>query len=783
MTTKPARLALAACALLALAGAAPADWKPAAAPLMTRWGKQVTPDTAWTQYPRPQLVRQDWANLNGLWDYAVTAKDAEKPGKWDGKILVPYCIESALSGVGKRVSPDQALWYRRSFEVPAGWKGRRVVLNFDAVDWEATVWVNGKKFGTHKGMSDPFHFDITDALKESGNEVVVRVWDPTDTGSQPRGKQVLDPRGIWYTPVTGIWQTVWLEPVAEAHVTRVLATPDVDKGEVEFRIDCAGAQAGDMVRLTVGVATVATPAVQAKDGKQETVYISHAVNPPPPPVVVTGKPNTPFRVKVNRPLWSPENPVLNGVQVALVRGGRDGDAAQSYFAMRKVSRGPDEKGFQRILLNNKPLFLIGPLDQGWWPDGLLTPPSDEAMFYDLKVLKDLGMNMLRKHIKVEPSRLYYHCDVIGLVVWQDMPSGFVEKKQFVQPNSKEDAKFSEADAEQFRTELKAMIDHLRGFGCIATWVPFNEGWGQHDTNDILKWVKEYDPTRLVDGPSGWTDRGYGDLKDMHLYPGPGMFPVMPDRVSVLGEFGGLGLPAKGHLWKDQGNWGYRTYKTHEELRGNYHRLMKRLHPLIGQGLAAAVYTQTTDVEIEVNGLMTYDREVIKLDPAETAQWHKELFGPPPTYRELVPTSEKQGQKWHYTTTKPADGWQKPDFDDSKWKEGEGGFGTKGTPGAVVRTEWNTPDIWLRRTVELKELPAGEVLFRLHHDEDVLVYVNGVLAARVRGYATDYSEVAITEEGRRALKAGANVIAVHCKQTGGGQYVDVGMVEVVPAVVR
>jgi hypothetical protein len=784
MTTKPARLALVVGALLALAGSAPADWKPADAPLMTRWGKQVTPENAWTEYPRPQLVRQDWANLNGLWDYAITAKDAGKPEKWDGQILVPYCVESALSGVGKRVNAQQALWYRRSFEVPAGWTGRRVILRFDAVDWEATVSVNGKELGTHKGMSDPFAFDITDALKDGSNEVVVRVWDPTDTGSQPRGKQVSNPRGIWYTPVTGIWQTVWLEAVPQAHVTRVLATPDVDKGEVEFRVDCAGAQPGDAVRLTIGMATVAAPAVQQKDGKSETVYVSRAVNPPPPPVTVVAQPNAPFRVKVDRPLWSPENPVLNGVQVALVRGGQDADAVQSYFAMRKVSVGKDEKGYPRILLNNRPHFQIGPLDQGWWPDGLLTPPSDEAMYYDLKVLKDIGFNMLRKHIKVEPSRLYYHCDVLGLVVWQDMPSGFIEKTQFVQPNWKEDAKFSDEDKKQFRAELQAMIDHLRVFPCIAVWVPFNEGWGQHDTNAILRWVKGYDPSRLVNGPSGWTDRGYGDLKDMHLYPGPGMFPVMPDRVSVLGEFGGLGLPVKGHLWKDQGkNWGYRTYQTTEELRDNYRRLMRRLHPLIGQGLAAAVYTQTTDVEIEVNGLLTYDREVLKFDPAETARWHQELFGPPPTYRVLVPTSEKQAQPWRYTTTKPADDWLKPDFDDAKWEQGQGGFGTRGTPGAVVRTEWKTPDVWLRRTVELTEVPAGEVLLRLHHDEDVHVYVNGALAARVRGYITAYSEVAMTEEGRKALKPGKNVIAVHCKQTGGGQYVDVGLAEVVPAVKR
>jgi len=394
-------------------------------------------------------------------------------------------------------------------------------------------------------------------------------------------------------------------------------------------------------------------------------------------------------------------------------------------------------------------------------------------------LKKLGMNMLRKHIKVEPARYYYHCDKLGLLVWQDMPSGGQPSRgQFIRPNAKEDAKFTADEDKQFRAELKAMIDHLRFFPCIVVWVPFNEGWGQHDTNDILKWVKEYDPARLVNGPSGWTDRGWGDMKDMHNYPGPGMFPVLANRVSVLGEFGGLGLPVKGHLWKETDNWGYRTFKTTEELRNGYHMLMRRLHPLIGRGLAAAVYTQTTDVEVEVNGLMTYDREVIKLDAADTAKWHKTLFGPPPEFREVVPTSEKTAQKWRYSTAKPGDGWEKADFDAAKWTEAGGGFGTAGTPGAFIGTEWNIADIWLRRAFELKEAPKGEVMLRIHHDEDAEIYLNGVLAAKVTGYTTSYVEVPLTAAGAKALQAGKNVIAIHCHQTGGGQYIDAGLVEVV-----
>lgn len=752
------RLSLALHALLISTSLGHADdWKPAPVPLMTRWGKKVTPENVWTEYPRPQMVRKGWQNLNGLWDYAITKKDAPKPEKWDGRILVPFCAESALSGVGKSVTKDQNLWYRRQIEVPAAWKDMRVVLHFGAVDWEATVFVNGKELVTHRGGNDPFSIDITDALKDGDGELVVRVWDPTDSGAQPRGKQVNRPEGIWYTPVTGIWQTVWLEPVRETHIQSVKVTPDVDKGEVEFVVDAVGKFAGGGASVHI-------------TGKGDSKVIGK------------GKPGQPFRVKVEKPqLWTPDTPHLTEVDVSLTTDINDSanhDTVGTYFAMRKISTAKDEKGVMRLMLNNKPLFQYGPLDQGWWPDGLLTPPSDEAMKYDLEVLKKLGFNMLRKHIKIEPARYYRHCDELGLLVWQDMPSGGVPTRgQLIPPGAKEDAKFTEAEKKQFRTELKAMIDHLRFFPSIVVWVPFNEGWGQHDTNDVLKWVKGYDPSRLVNGPSGWEDRGFGDMKDAHIYPGPGMFPVMPDRVSVLGEFGGLGLPVKGHLWKNADNWGYRTYTVTQELRDNYRLLMRRMHPLIGQGLSAAVYTQTTDVEVEVNGFMTYDREVIKFDVAETAKWHKALFGPPPVVRELVATSEKAAQKWRFTTAKPAEGWEKADFDAAKWTESDAGFGTKGTPGGVIRTEWKTTDIWIRRSFELKELPSGEPMLRVHHDEDVEVYINGVLALRTVGWTTSYEEYTMTPEARKALKAGTNVIAIHCLQRTGGQYIDAGLVEV------
>jgi hypothetical protein len=753
--------------LLALLLAVPAfaaDWKPAPAPLMTKWGKQITADkTPWAEYPRPQLVRKEWANLNGLWDYAIRPRGELQPKKWDGKILVPFCAESALSGVGKHPTEKDELWYRRDIDASA-WKGQRVKLNFDAVDWETTVWVNGKELGTHKGMHDPFSFDITDALKDGKGELVVRVWDPTDKGSQPLGKQIHNPHGIWYTPVSGIWQTVWMEPVSsECYIKSVQITPDFDKKEVEFNITVEGKAHSVMIGRAV------------KDGHK---------------ILGGGEPNKPFRVKFPevKP-WSPDSPHLEPISVLLQKNEVDShfrDIADTYFAMRSVGVGPDEKGVQRLLLNGKPLFQYGPLDQGWWPDGLLTPPSDEAMKYDLEVLKKVGFNMLRKHIKVEPSRYYYHCDTLGLLVWQDMPSAISRapgKKHFIAPGAKADAddQFTDAEKKQFRAELKAMIDHLRGFGCIYCWVPFNEGWGQHDVNATLKWVKEYDPTRPVNGPSGWEDRGYGDMKDAHIYPGPGMFPVMKDRVSVLGEFGGLGLPVKGHLWKDTGNWGYRTYKTEEELRTNYHGLMKRMHPLIGKGLAAAVYTQTTDVEIEVNGLMTYDREVMKFDIAETKKWHDMLFTPPPTVAELVPTSETAAQTWKYSLTKPADDqWLTTPEKTDKFAVGKGGFGSQGTPGARIGTEWTGKEIWLRRTFELKELPTGEVFLRVHCDEDGEVFLNGVSAAKMPGYTTEYVEVPISEAARKTLKAGTNTFAVSARNAGGGQYIDAGLVQVVPA---
>jgi hypothetical protein len=594
------RVTLIVLSIVVAAYAAELQWKPAGQTIHTPWAKEVSPAGVWPEYPRPIMTRTAWLNLNGLWEYAITPRASGEPGSFEGSILVPFAIESALSGVGKAVSPDQALWYRRSFQVPAAWKGKRVLLHFGGVDWETTVYVNGRQAGAHRGGYDPFAFDISDHLQGAGSQIIlVRVWDPTNGGNstQPRGKQVLKPGGIFYTAVTGIWQTVWLEPVSQAHIVRLRTVPDIDQQTVSVTVEVAVAADGHQVR------------VEARDGKTFVV-------------LGDGSPGKPVVLKIPKSrLWSPSTPFLYDMRVTLVDAqGRTADSVESYFGMRKIAVGRDAEGFNRLILNNEPLFQIGPLDQGWWPDGLYTAPTDAALRYDLEQTKALGFNMLRKHVKVEPERLYYWADKLGLLVWQDMPSSNFNRKTVVA-----DA-LAEADR-QWDAELKAMIDHLHNYPCIIMWVPFNEGWGQHDTRRITEWIKNYDPTRLVNNASGWTDEGVGDVNDIHSYPGPAMPPPESGRAVVLGEFGGLGLPVKGHLWKEEGNWGYRSFDDFGSYRQKYIDLIVAMYGMVKKGLAAAVYTQTTDCEIEVNGLMTYDRMVSKLDPKAFATLNRGFLPP------------------------------------------------------------------------------------------------------------------------------------------------------------
>jgi len=784
--------ALAACVCLCVCSSVEGQWEPAKGRLMTRWAKDVVADNVHAEYPRPQMVRQDWLNLNGLWEYAIRAKDVECPDSFDGQILVPFPVESALSGVAKPVGPENRLWYRRTFEIPAKWKGnpatrtagKRVLLHFGAVDWEATVWVNGEELGTHRGGYDPFTFDITDALKESGTQdIVLSVWDPTDAGTQPRGKQVRKPHGIWYTAVTGIWQTVWLEPVNSVYIKALKMEPDIDAATLKLQVEIGG-DVSQADKYDINATLAGKPPQPLRPG-QKLTGMAH------------GRIGEKLEIVIQDPkLWSPDSPFLYDLQVALGKeesrtesktpkaltvSYETVDRVTSYFGMRKISLGRDEAGVTRLLLNNKPVFQYGPLDQGFWPDGIYAAPTDEALRYDIEVLKKLGCNMMRKHVKVEPARFYYWCDKLGLLVWQDMPSG----DKFIGGNDSDIVR-SEESAKQFELELSRVIEAFCNQPCIVMWVPFNEGWGQYDTPRIVDLIKRLDPTRLVDSASGWADRRVGDVHDIHSYPGPAAPPVEEKRAAVLGEFGGLGLPLKGHTWQDEKNWGYRTYATREELTDAYVALLGNLRPLISGGLSAAVYTQTTDVEIEVNGLMTYDRAMIKMD-AERARPElaeraaaaaRRLFLPPPVIKTVVPASREQAQDWRYTTSDPAAGWQQGVFDDSAWQKGPGGFGSKGTPGSVVRTEWKTSDIWLRRDFVLETDKLEQLCLDIHHDEDAEVYINGVLAAKLQGYTTSYVQAPISREVRKSLKVGKNCLAVHCRQTAGGQYIDVGIVDVV-----
>ncbi|WP_346862008.1 sugar-binding domain-containing protein [uncultured Draconibacterium sp.] len=568
-----------------------AQWKPAGEKIKTAWAEKIDANNVLPEYPRPIMERGDWQNMNGLWEYAITKTGAAQPENFDGEILVPFAVESSLSGVQKTLGAENELWYKRSFTVPSTWKGKTILLHFGAVDWKSDIWINGIKVGTHKGGYTPFSFNVTPFLNKSGEqEVVVKVWDPSDKGYQPRGKQVSKPEGIWYTPVSGIWQTVWLEPVAEKYIETVRTTPDIDNQRVTVELITKNTAYADVYEVLV------------MDGNKQ---------------VASAKASTCQALEIPVPeakLWDTENPFLYDLKIKLMSNGKVVDAVDSYFAMRKISTKRDENGIVRLQLNNKDQFQFGPLDQGWWPDGLYTAPSDEALKYDIQKTKDFGFNMIRKHVKVEPARWYTHCDKMGMLVWQDMPSGdrsprWQNHEYFT---GTELIRSAESEA-NYRAEWKGIMDYLYSNPSIVCWVPFNEAWGQFKTEEIAEWTKAYDPSRLVNPASGGNFYTTGDMLDLHNYPGPGMYLYDAQRATVLGEYGGIGLALQGHLWATDRNWGYVQFKNSKEVTDEYVKYGEELYKMIKAGFSAGVYTQTTDVEGEINGLMTYDRKVIKLE--------------------------------------------------------------------------------------------------------------------------------------------------------------------------
>ena len=582
-----------------------AQWKPAGDKIKTAWAEQVNPQQVLPEYPRPIMERADWQNLNGEWDYAIRPKGEVEPATFDGKILVPFAVESSLSGVQQLVGEANELWYKRTFQVPSAWKGKEILLHFGAVDWQADVFVDDVLIGSHVGGYTPFSLNVTPYLsaKSATHKLVVRVWDPSDKGYQPRGKQVSNPEGIWYTPVTGIWQTVWLEPVNASHITAIKAIPDVDKQVMHVTVStCSPSLASDIVEVELldkGQMIASAKGVQGKE----------------------------LRLAVKQPtLWEPSNPYLYDMKVRLTKNGRSVDEVKSYTAFRKISTVRDAQGLMRMCLNDKPLFQYGPLDQGWWPDGLYTAPTDEALLYDIKKTKEWGFNMIRKHVKVEPARWYYHCDKEGILVWQDMPSGDMDNQWKPRVyNGGTDRQRTEASIANYYQEWKEIMDLCVSNPSVVVWVPFNEAWGQFDTEKVVAWTKAYDPSRLVNPASGGNHRPCGDILDLHNYPGPDMFLFDPIRVNVLGEYGGIGLAVEDHLWWNKRNWGYIQFKNSDEVTAEYVKYAKQLKDFVKKGFSAAVYTQTTDVEGDVNGLMTYDRKVIKINEAQVRAINQEVI--------------------------------------------------------------------------------------------------------------------------------------------------------------
>ena len=759
--------------------------------MKTPWGEKVTPENAWREYPRPQMVRDNWTNLNGLWSYAITsnaARDAAAsafPAQWAGEILVPFAIESSLSGVGRLLEANETLWYRRSFTAALK-PGERLLLHVEQADLRTQVFVNRVEAGVpHEGGSIPFSYDVTDLVKPGANELVVSCWDPTGGPVGGSGKQSQHPSGCFYTRSSGLTGTVWLETVPATHLVDYKVVTDIDAGTASVTLD------------GVGNLLKARGRVKALRGGQELASGEMAA---------WGEPVT-LRLPQPVALWSPESPALYDLEIVFedaAAGTRD--VVRGYFGMRKFEMKRDAAGVLRFALNNELRFPIATLDQGWWPDGLLTPPSDEAMAYDIEILKKMGFDAMRKHIKVEPRRYYYLCDTLGILVEQDMPSG----------GGDTDLRYG-----FYRRELKEMVDLLQKTPSVVMWIPYNERWGQPGpflTHATLMWTQRYDPTRLVDGPSGWNDfeggewltRDEKNKRNVHHFSAhppadaeeaahvidkhdygvrPRMHDVNPRRASFLGEFGGIGCRVEGHLWTTNA-WGYGGTGRDSDrpaTQQKFVELMEHVARLATQGLAGSVYTQTTDVEGEINGLVTYDRRVVKFDPAALAAVHAKVRAAaaraqrPTVAKEVFPKHDANPRAWAYTFEAPAADWAQPGFDDAGWARSASGFGNDAIAGrhpeAKVVTKWTTKGLWLRRHFTVDEIPAklADVQLDMFHDEDVEILLNGTKILSARGYTTGYVPYfADVKAVRGALKKGDNVLAVKVAQTFGDQYFDASL---------
>lgn len=583
--------------------------------LLSKYSNNINLNLPLNDYPRPEMERENWINLNGRYDYAIVSKNDDSPVDYQGLIIVPYCVESSLSQVQKQLKPDELLWYRRFFQVNESFDNKRLLLHFEAVDYYCSVFINNQLVGKNRGGYLPFSFDITNYVIVGDNQLTICVEDPSDTGYQERGKQVLNPKGIWYTATSGIWQTVWMEYVPSVYFDSVKIVSDIDNS---------------IIRICPNIVNSNNHDVNIKIYDDALLMVNQIIAP---------NAFTEIEVKCQK-LWSPESPHLYQVILDIIDNKHQTiDTVKTYFGMRKIHIGLDSLGYPRIFLNNKIYFQTGVLDQGYFPDGLLTPPSDQAMIDDIETMKNLGFNMLRKHIKIESRRWYYHCDRIGMIVWQDMPNGgegyigntlavalpnigIKIKDHFYRRFHRNNLK----GRQEFESHLKEMINHLYNHPSICCWGPFNEGWGQFDALRIGQEIKKIDPYRLVDHASGWYDQKGPDFVSVHKY----IFKVKAPkkdkkRPFVLSEFGGYSQIISKHCWDESKSFGYRMYESKAELSQAYEKLFEeQIIPLVSKGLCATIYTQLSDVELEVNGLITYDREIIKLDKFVVDNLNKKL---------------------------------------------------------------------------------------------------------------------------------------------------------------